>query len=349
MDNRLLWIDTLRAIGIFLVVLVHTGRIEDPSILSYIKSFFVPLFFFVSGLFAKESFYQDSFLNILKKLCKRLLIPYVFFGLVSYFLWLFLLRHFKDQPSDPFKSLIGILYSSSSENWLAHNGALWFLTCLFIVQVMFYFLFRASHQKSNNALLPTFLLLLSILGYVTTTYVTSPSSRLPWSIDIALTATVFYGVGYLLKPYILTNLFAKWRWLVMCVSLACYIFFTKINTGVEFYVGIYGNYLYFYLAAFSGILFWAQVAYSIRPNRLFSAIGQHTLVIFSTHLLVIPFLTGFLVYALGMKENALDNGLLIAFGYAIFSILVIIPASRLMHIYTPLLVGKSVKQIQVQK
>jgi len=349
MDNRLLWIDTLRAIGIFFVVLVHTGRIHDSFILVYIKSFFIPLFFFISGLFAKESFYKDSFFNILKKLGKRLLILYIFFALVSYFFWLFLLRHFKDQPFDPFKSLLGILYSSGSGNWLSYNIALWFFTCLFVVQVIFFFLIRASHKKSNITLLPLFLFCLSILGYIITTYVTSPSSRLPWSFDIALTATVFCGVGYLLQPYILTNLFAKWRWLVMFTSLSLYIFFTTINTEVEFYVGIYGNYLYFYIAAFSGILFWTHLAYLIRPNPLFSAIGQNTLVIFSTHLLVIPCLTGFLIYVLLIRENILDSGLFVAFGYAILSILVILPISRLMHNYTPFLVGKSLKQVQVQK
>jgi len=346
MGNRLLWLDTLRAIGIFFVVLVHTGRVHDSFILIYIKSFFIPLFFFISGLFAKESFYNDSFINILKKLGKRLLIPYIFFGLVSYFFWLLLLRHFKDQPFDPFKSLLGLLYGSGSGNWLSYNIALWFFTCLFMVQIIFYFLIRASHQKSNRVFFPFFLFCLSALGYVVTTYITSPSSRLPWSLDIALTATVFYGVGYLLQPYILTNLFVKWRWAAIFTFLILSILFTTINTTVEFYVGVYGNYLYFYIAAFSGILFWTHLAYLIRPNRLFSAVGQNTLVIFSTHLLVIPCLTGFLIYILGIQEKTLGSGVFIGFGYTISSILIILPISRLMHHYAPLLVGKSTMRVK---
>jgi acyltransferase len=346
MGKRVLWIDTLRAIGIFFVVLVHTGRVDDLFILIYIKSFFIPLFFFVSGLFAKESFYNDSFPNLLKKLSQRLLIPYIFFGLVSYFSWLFLLRHFKDQHFDPFKSLLGILYGSGSGNWLSYNIALWFFTCLFMVQVFFFLLIRASHKKSEIALLPLFLFFLSILGYIATTYIASPSTRLPWSIDIALTAAVFYGVGYLLRPYILTQLFTKWRWPVIFTSLALSILFSTINTEVEFYVGTYGNYLYFYMAAFSGILFWTHIAYLIRPNRLFSAIGQNTLVIFSTHLLVIPCLTGFLIYVFRIQEKILDGGVFIAFGYAILSILIILPISRLMHHYTPFLVGKSTMRVK---
>jgi acyltransferase len=349
MDNRLLWIDTLRAIGIFFVVLVHTGRIDSLFILLGIKSFFMPLFFFLSGLFVKESFYKDSFFNILKMLAKRLLIPYIFFALVSCFFWLFLLRYFKNQPFDFLKSLLGILYSSGSGNWISYNGALWFFTCLFVVQVIFYFIFRVSHQKSNVFVLPLSLFCLSILGYIATTYVTTPSGRLPWSIDIALTATVFYGVGYLLQPYILTDLFLQWRCPVIFASLILYIFFTAINTGVEFYVGIYGNYLYFYIAAFSGILFWTHLAYLIRPNHLFSVIGQNTLVIFPTHLLVIPCLTGFLIYVLHIPQKTLENNTLIALGYAIFSILVILPISKIMNNYTPFLLGKTLKKLRVEK
>jgi acyltransferase len=348
MNNRLLWVDTLRAIGIFFVVLVHTGRIRDPSILIYVKSFFVPLFFFISGLFAKDLFYKDSFVNVLKKLVGRLLIPYTFFALLSYFLWLFLIRYFKEQPFDPFKSLLGILYSSSSGNWISYNGALWFFTCFFIVQVIFFFLIRVSRRESNFLLLPILLFYLSVLGYVATTYITTPSNRLPWSIDIALTATVFYGVGYLLQPYILTDLLARWRWMVIFTSFVLHIFFSAINTTVEFYVGIYGNYLYFYMAAFSGILFWTHLAYLIRPYPLFSLIGQNTLVIFSTHLLVIPFLTGFLVYIFQIKEEFLNNEL-IACGYAICSILITLAISLFLDHYAPFLLGKTLKQMQARK
>jgi acyltransferase len=343
MNNRLLWIDTLRAIGIFSVILAHTGRIHDPLILAYIKSFVMPLFFFISGLFVKESFYKDSFINILKKLGKRLVVPYLFLGLVSYFSWLLLLRYFKSKPFDPINSLLGIIYSSRNGDLLSFNGALWFLTCLFVVQLIFYFVFRVSYRKSSVFLLPLLLLSLSILGYITTTYLETYSSKLPWGIDLALTATVFYGAGYLLQSYVLTDLFAKWRWIVMSISFACYIFFTFINAQVEFFVGIYGNYLYFYVAAFSGILFWAHLAYLIKPNRLFSAIGQNTLVIFSTHLLVIPCLTGFLTYALKVQKDTLDNSIFIAVGYTIVSILIILPISLLMQKHTPFLLGKSLK------
>jgi acyltransferase len=347
MRNRILWVDTLRAIGILFIVLVHTGRFNNPLVLMYLKSFFVPLFFFISGLVTKDSFYKDSFSNVLANLSKRLLLPYAFFSAVSYLLWLLILRHFKSQFFHPLKSLLGIFYGSGS--WISYNGALWFFTCLFVVQIMFFFLIRASQHKPHIFLLPFLLFCLSIAGYILTTYVTVFSHRLPWSIDIALTATVFYGVGYLLRSYVLTDSLAQWRWPVILISLTTHLYFTGMNETVEFYIGFYGNYFYFYMAAFSGILFWMHIAYLMKPNDLFSEIGQNTLVIFSTHLLIIPCLTGFLVHVLNIKRKALDDNVFVALGYVVFSIILTLMISRWMRKYTPLLLGQPAQKMQVQR
>jgi acyltransferase len=347
MRNRILWVDTLRAIGISFIVLVHTGRFNDPFVLMYLKSFFVPLFFFVSGLVAQDSLYKDSFPNFLANLSRRLLLPYVFFATISYLLWLLLLRHFKSQFFDPLKSLLGILYGSGS--WISYNGALWFFTCLFIAQIMFFFLVRSSQHRPHLFLLPFLLFCLSVAGYLLTTYVTASAERLPWSIDIALTATVFYGVGYLLRSYVLTVNFAKWRWPAVLISLATHLCFARMNKTVEFYNGDYGNYFYFYMAAFSGILFWTHIAYLIKPHPLFSEIGQNTLVIFSTHLLVIPCLTGFLIHVLHIERKALDDNLSVALGYVVFSMIATLMISRWMREHTPVLLGRSARRIQVQE
>lgn len=47
--SRIKWIDNARAIGILLVVLGHS--LIPASIQTYIYSFHMPLFFFLSGLF----------------------------------------------------------------------------------------------------------------------------------------------------------------------------------------------------------------------------------------------------------------------------------------------------------
>lgn len=51
-DTRVLWIDYVRDIGIWTVVLGHSFCSEDLK--QYIYSFHMPLFFFLSGIFWRE-------------------------------------------------------------------------------------------------------------------------------------------------------------------------------------------------------------------------------------------------------------------------------------------------------
>jgi acyltransferase len=342
MNERIYWLDTLRAIGIFFVVLLHTGKIHESHIIAHIKSCAIPLFFFISGLLTTKYFYTKPFVSYLKKIAQRSLVPYICFSAIGYCFWLLVLRHFKSNPFDPLHSLIGIAYSSGSNNWLSFNIALWYFTCLAIVQIIFYWLMRTLARQSNIVLLPCYLLFLSIVGYLVTTYITTPDTRLPWSIDIALTATVFYGVGYLLQPYILTDLFLRWQWLGIFAASIGSIFCSAIENNVEFYVGVYGNYGYFYLSAFSGILLWTYIARWVRTYPLVTAIGQNTLVIFSTHLLIIPCLTGFFVYALKIPEQTLNSNIFISVVYTVICILLLLPISFSINYYLPSLVGRSV-------
>uniref|UniRef100_UPI001C2F5592 acyltransferase family protein n=1 Tax=Micrococcus sp. GbtcB5 TaxID=2824750 RepID=UPI001C2F5592 len=46
--NRVEWIDTAKGMGIFLVILGHTGSLGG-RITNYIYSYHMPLFFFLSG------------------------------------------------------------------------------------------------------------------------------------------------------------------------------------------------------------------------------------------------------------------------------------------------------------
>ncbi len=335
MNNRIFWIDNLRAMGIFLVVLEHTGRIGEFPIIDYIKSFYMPLFFFISGLFVTNSFYEQKLMKIVKKLSQKIIIPYVFFALVSYSFWLFLLRHFKEQNFDPLKHLVGIAYATASEGWLSYNGALWFFTSLFIVKLLFYFLFPFRHRKGFFLVI---VISLSFLGYL---YAVFCPFRLPWNFGISITGLVFFSVGYLFSSQVKNGSFFGHKWHVAVISLVLFIIFSNINSRVEFYRGDFGNYFYFYVASFSGILTFSYLAKLIPYNQLILSIGQNTLVIFSTHLLIIPLITGFLVYVLAINEHIIEKGILISIFYAIISIICTLSLSKLLNRYMPQVLGKS--------
>ena len=87
--SRLTVLDSLRGFGILLVVLGHTSR--SAGLVSWIFSFHMPLFFIISGMLFHERQFLDSF----KKKVARLLIPYLFFGIVTFVYWALIERRFR--------------------------------------------------------------------------------------------------------------------------------------------------------------------------------------------------------------------------------------------------------------
>ena len=67
MQNRISYIDSLKGIGIFIVILGHTYQVPD-LLHDIIYSFHMPLFFMVSGFVYREDHYrQYSVVEYLKK------------------------------------------------------------------------------------------------------------------------------------------------------------------------------------------------------------------------------------------------------------------------------------------
>ncbi len=81
--ERLGYIDILKGIGIFFVVLGHTNRIEE-SWLQWIYSFHMVLFFLVAGyLYGTERQKTDRVPVLWKKYAKNVLVPYFWFSLLA--------------------------------------------------------------------------------------------------------------------------------------------------------------------------------------------------------------------------------------------------------------------------
>ena len=65
--KRDLTFDIAKGIGIFLVIIEHMPSFMPEWIRIYISSFHMPLFFFISGYFAKEIKNREEFTAKLKK------------------------------------------------------------------------------------------------------------------------------------------------------------------------------------------------------------------------------------------------------------------------------------------
>ena len=159
--------------------------------------------------------------------------------------------------------------------------------------------------------------------------------------DIAFSMVVFYGIGYLCQPWLRSDIWKNrsFKWGLGTLCLALYMVCSLANIKVAVVAGIYGNYIFFYTAALSGILFWIMVSMQLPANRLVSKIGDSTLIIFPLHLLVFPFLTAILVYGFKIPSSIKEDSILLSIAYAVISILVLLPVADVIKRYFPFLIG----------
>lgn len=138
---RLHWVDALKGFGIMLVVFAHY---KLPIALdTYIFSFHMPLFFFISGFLFNITKYTELATNFVKGRFKSLIIPYFVFASLTC-LFYFLMDEFfspgivtlKFFGADIFYIVYSILYSQTS--MISYNEPLWFLTCLFVTELLYF-------------------------------------------------------------------------------------------------------------------------------------------------------------------------------------------------------------------
>jgi acyltransferase len=337
-SNRILWIDTLKGIGVTFVVIGHTVGVS-PLVLKLIFSFHIPLFFWMSGLVSTGKVRTMSVWSVVKDRARRRLIPYLGFALISYLLWVSFLRFYGTRQVAGhiglWIPLVGIFYGANVHDFLAPNVVLWFFPCLFTAEVFFAFFVRINSRLG----LLSALMVSSVFGYLYTSHF---AFRFPWGADVALTAVVFYGFGYLARPYILKQPPSrKFFGAALLVCFTIYVAFSLLNTDVAIIIGNYGdNYFFFYAAALAGIVSWALVSDLISGNRILNLVGRHTLVIFSLHLLVFPFITAFFLYALKMPPGFREQSVVYAIVYTVVSIAVLVPVSILIGKFFPTMLGK---------
>jgi fucose 4-O-acetylase-like acetyltransferase len=315
---RIAWVDHLRALGIFLVVFAH--MIPYSPLLHYMGSFVLPIFFFASGYLFDRSKY--SFGQFFKRRFRSLIVPYLFFASVSFLFWFLIVRHFSISGRalmiDPWKPLIGIFYGVGSGEWgVPLSTALWFLPCLFVVEMMYYFV-------RHKYLLPGF----AILGYLATLL----PVRLPWSVDVAFAAIIIYGVGDFSK-----GLRLPYQALPLLFLLN--VVFGFLNGPVDMNNVAYGNMFYFYVAAGSGVLFYAGLCKLIGQNRVTEYVACNAIALIGLVRITWFIMNGLTYTLFGTKLEQTDLGSSLVF--TVLQISLTIPAIYCINRWLPFLSGRT--------
>lgn len=178
-------VDILKGIGIILMI---TGHIEFGSVYDkWIHSFHMPMFFIISGFLFHVK--DVSLFNFIKRKSKPLLIPYFLFALIHYLFWIILcLIKNNLSISNLLNPLEHIFFINTSGMPIA--GALWFLTSLFLVEIIYFIILKNFSSSWRRFLVFIF----SILGCIIPKYF-----RLPFGADISFMAIGLFEIGYALK------------------------------------------------------------------------------------------------------------------------------------------------------
>ena len=342
--KRKIWLDYAKVLGIYAVIL---GHYHNPaSFTGRIYAFHMPLFFFLSGYlfsFKKDQNYTD----FIKKLSTKIIIPYFFFSIITYIYWLLIVRHFGSDANDhvPFYTpLIGIFYGLDKGHFMDHDVPLWFLTCLFITENLFFILFRNIVSPRLKILT---IAIFALLGYINYSY--NPY-RLPWNIDVALVAMVFFAAGNYVKEFFSKELFMNLYLNLFLVGILGVLFYylSAYDLTVTFSRNKYGNYLYMLLNASIGIACFISLCKLLEKifqrNKLFEFISVNTLIIFALQSSVMGFIKAFYHLILKLPSDFFNNKIGFNALFSIMVIIILLPIIYLMNRYIPFLIGKGKRQ-----
>lgn len=274
------YIDIARSIGIIFIVIGHSGA----PFTSMLYQFHVPLFFFISGFLYKENTI-DNIKNYIIYKFKKLYVPFVVYQIIFIILnRFFVVLHISEMQyfainglKDILITMIEILSMKNAEPLL---GAMWFVTCLLIVDIMFYVISRmAKGFEKKRALI---IILLFSLG----AFFAHNGINLPRNIDTALVSIIIFYLGNRYKAISEKILLSK-RWVIIS-SLILYINTFVFKLNINMVQDEYTNIFLFLIGSISGIYITIYISKIIDKKynaRLLKYIGKNTFIIMALHFL----------------------------------------------------------------
>ncbi|MCG8352525.1 MAG: acyltransferase [Chloroflexales bacterium] len=163
--NRIHWMDNLRTIIIFLVVLYHVGGVyeaaglwgwfwivDDPATITWVgilgivfDIIVMPAIFFIAGYLIPASLKNKTGWEFLKGKFKRLMVPWVIAVLTLIPLYKVIFLYSRGLPQEHWSTYFHIT-NPNSQNWL------WFLPVLFVFSMIYLLLSKANIRIPNISL-----------------------------------------------------------------------------------------------------------------------------------------------------------------------------------------------------
>jgi len=222
-NHRVDWIDTLKLIGIFYIYVGHFGK-NAGLLYPFVFSFHVPLFFFISGIFAKKPDNLKSLPNIFLKSFKLIIVPYFIFCVLSL---AFYLVRFNWDAATLYRSAIGAIFGVRGGIFAE---SLWFLPCMFIV-IIYHSIMMCIIKNKWLVMSLSFLIYLWLMPKAIISH-----PKLFFNLDSAACYLSYYSLGYCLaSPLKFNSIYERSFQFRLASALI-----TAISTSLFIYVYFHG-------------------------------------------------------------------------------------------------------------
>lgn len=310
--KRLDYIDIAKALGMLTIM---WGHIAISKSVTFVYAFHIPLFFFLSGMVFVREKYPD-FKSFVKRKIQTLITPYIIYSFITWAIWALFSFATHAKVDSYWMPLLQTFIAQGSEGYLVHNVPLWFVSCLFVVELAYYWISKLPDVW--NLLV---CLLLAVFSYLLVNYCTAfDFTTLPWSIEVAMAAIIFYASGHLIIKNAghqgFEQIVNKKRWVSCIIMLVLFImvyygglYNGKVSMG---HANIHNPFIFYpiaYLGVFAFIVMSSLLAQSkIDGSKWMNVIkwfGQNSFIAMVIHNPI----KGFVVFALssvfGLQKMAI--------------------------------------------
>lgn len=256
MESRIKYIDDMKGLCIFLVVLGHCISGEN-YLKNIIYSFHMPAFMLASGILLNYSSAKKKFSRFLVSRIKQLIVPYILFELLGYIV--------QCLTNGYYENLNGFIFRTIT--FQVHTDVDWFLIGLFFGEILFYFIHKNKYISIITA----------TVAFVAAYFV--PFLFLKW----ILSAFVYVIIGYYGISF-----FEKSRKEVILAAGIGVLVSAYFNERVDINNGVFGNPLFYLLGATGGTYLIISLCQKQIPFKyVWNFLGKKTLIVMGTHTLII--------------------------------------------------------------
>jgi fucose 4-O-acetylase-like acetyltransferase len=330
--KRELWIDYAKCISIFLVVLFHTNPHLEGFLLDCLQLLRMPAFFLIAGLLFNIDKW-NRFSDFCAHRFKRLIVPYCWFTLLFYALWLIVGRKMVGGE----ELAIG-LWVPIKEFVLGQPkvvlGPYWFITCLFSMQILYYVL--KKWLRSTIAII-----LLSVSSYLLLLYL--GWQELPWCLDKAVLFLPFYAYANILREKTESVLFTHKVYPILLALLAIALLMLKNQLADSPYL----QHILYIVSGFSimpGYIvccqYLASVMHTPRVQKIIPYIGDNNIITLALQNYIIGFIKIVGVTLLATNVLTTDYYILNIL-IALVTIALSMGIAYLIQRYAPFIIGKT--------